>query len=80
MALCEGHNGWVEDHPLEAQAVGVNIPRWVFDQHGRDLDPEVRWGPPTLGLDLLLHGHVVLETEELVLPASTEAPPVTRSR
>lgn len=32
--LCAGHNGWVEDHPLEAQRLGYSMPRWVWDQHG----------------------------------------------
>ena len=36
VALCSGHNSWVEDHPLEAQRLGVSIPRWVWDQMGED--------------------------------------------
>lgn len=34
VALCSGHNSWVEDNPLEAQRLGVSIPRWVWDQMG----------------------------------------------
>lgn len=34
IALCSGHNSWVEDHPLDAQRLGVAIPRWVWDQMG----------------------------------------------
>ncbi|HOF18459.1 MAG TPA: 2-amino-4-hydroxy-6-hydroxymethyldihydropteridine diphosphokinase, partial [Phycisphaerae bacterium] len=35
---------------------------------GRDRDVELRWGPRTCDLDLLLYGETVLETDELTIP------------
>ncbi|HAU39125.1 MAG TPA: 2-amino-4-hydroxy-6-hydroxymethyldihydropteridine diphosphokinase [Phycisphaerales bacterium] len=35
---------------------------------GRDRDVELRWGPRTCDLDLLLYGDRVLETDELTIP------------
>ena len=35
---------------------------------GRDRSAEVRWGPRTLDLDVLLYGELVLDTPNLVLP------------
>lgn len=35
---------------------------------GRDRDREVRWGPRTIDIDLLLHGERELDTPELVVP------------
>lgn len=35
---------------------------------GRDRTTEVRWGPRTLDLDLLLHGDTVMDTPRLTLP------------
>lgn len=35
---------------------------------GRDRDSEVRWGPRTLDLDLLLFGDEVIDTPELTVP------------
>lgn len=35
---------------------------------GRDRTTEVRWGPRTLDLDLLLHGDTVMDTLKLTLP------------
>jgi 2-amino-4-hydroxy-6-hydroxymethyldihydropteridine diphosphokinase len=37
-------------------------------QQGRDRGTEVRWGPRTLDLDLLLHGETQCHTAELTLP------------
>jgi 2-amino-4-hydroxy-6-hydroxymethyldihydropteridine diphosphokinase len=36
--------------------------------HGRDRTAEVRWGPRTLDLDLLLHGPLVLDEPGLTIP------------
>lgn len=35
---------------------------------GRDRDNEVRWGPRTIDLDLLLHGDAVVDGPDLVVP------------
>jgi len=35
---------------------------------GRDRDSEVRWGPRTLDLDILLYGDEVIDTPDLVVP------------
>ncbi len=35
---------------------------------GRDRDHEVRWGPRTLDLDVLLYGDAVVDTPDLVVP------------
>lgn len=35
---------------------------------GRDRSREVRWGPRTLDLDILLYGDVVMEDDDLVIP------------
>lgn len=35
---------------------------------GRDRDREVRWGPRTLDLDILLYGDEVVEEDDLVVP------------
>lgn len=35
---------------------------------GRDRDTEVRWGPRTLDLDLLLYGDETIDTPDLVVP------------
>lgn len=35
---------------------------------GRDRDREVRWGPRTLDIDVLLHGQREIDTGELVVP------------
>lgn len=35
---------------------------------GRDRDREVRWGPRTLDLDVLLYGDEVIDTPDLVVP------------
>jgi 2-amino-4-hydroxy-6-hydroxymethyldihydropteridine diphosphokinase len=35
---------------------------------GRDRDAEVRWGPRTLDLDILLYGDEVVATDDLVVP------------
>ncbi len=35
---------------------------------GRDRDTEVRWGPRTLDLDILLYGDEVIDTPDLVVP------------
>lgn len=35
---------------------------------GRDRDREVRWGPRTLDIDLLLHGDREIDTPDLVVP------------
>lgn len=37
-------------------------------RHGRDRRNEIRWGPRTLDLDLLLHGDAVLDEDGLTLP------------
>ncbi len=36
--------------------------------HGRDRAREVRWGPRTLDLDLLLYGDIVLDQGDLTVP------------
>lgn len=40
----------------------------IEDEQGRTRDPERRWGPRTLDLDLLLFGHQVLHDPQLVVP------------
>lgn len=40
----------------------------VERQHGRDRTAEVRWGPRTLDLDLLLFGSLVLDEPGLTIP------------
>lgn len=40
----------------------------IEDQQGRTRDPERRWGPRTIDLDLLLFGHTVIRHPELVVP------------
>jgi 2-amino-4-hydroxy-6-hydroxymethyldihydropteridine diphosphokinase len=35
---------------------------------GRDRDREVRWGPRTLDIDVLLHGEREVDTDDLVVP------------
>lgn len=34
IGVCWVHNGWIEDHPRDAQRYGVSIPRWVYDTMG----------------------------------------------
>ncbi|PJK08143.1 2-amino-4-hydroxy-6-hydroxymethyldihydropteridine diphosphokinase [Lysobacteraceae bacterium NML120232] len=36
--------------------------------HGRDRSRELRWGPRTLDLDLLLYGDEIIEVEGLIVP------------
>lgn len=36
--------------------------------HGRDRENEIRWGPRTLDLDLLLYGDAEIATERLTVP------------
>lgn len=31
MVLCEFHNGWVADHPKEAEALGLSKRRWNLE-------------------------------------------------
>lgn len=40
----------------------------VEQQHGRVRDPNKRWGPRTLDLDLLLYGDAIIETDTLSVP------------
>lgn len=49
-------------HPLLAEL------QLIEAAFGRDRDREVRWGPRTLDIDLLLHGEREVDTEELVVP------------
>lgn len=35
--LCAGHNGWMEDHPHQARALGGETPWWLVVREG---DPE----------------------------------------
>ena len=49
-----------------APAQLLRILRTVEDGHGRQR--QIRWGPRTLDLDLLIHGDEVVETEELTVP------------
>lgn len=41
--------------------------RVIEQRHGRRRDG-TRWGPRTLDLDILLHGELLLDTPELMLP------------
>jgi len=42
---------------------------WQIErQHGRDRQREIRWGPRTLDIDILLYGHEMLDLPELHLP------------
>lgn len=34
ITLCSVHNGWVEDHPKEAQRCGLSVPGWVWRRDG----------------------------------------------
>ena len=49
-----------------APAQLLRILRIVEDGHGRQR--QIRWGPRTLDLDLLIHGNEIIETEELTVP------------
>jgi len=40
----------------------------VEDALGRERDPERRWGPRTIDLDLLLFGHAVIRQADLIVP------------
>lgn len=40
----------------------------IEDRLGRVRDPERRWGPRTIDLDLLLYGHAVIRQAGLVVP------------
>jgi len=40
----------------------------IEDDLGRVRDPDRRWGPRTIDLDLLLFGHVVIRHADLVVP------------
>jgi len=40
----------------------------IEDDLGRVRDPDRRWGPRTIDLDLLLFGHAVIRQAELVVP------------
>lgn len=52
---------------LEPLALLAELQR-IEDRHGRTRDPDRRWGPRTLDLDLLLFDHRVLRCPELVVP------------
>jgi 2-amino-4-hydroxy-6-hydroxymethyldihydropteridine diphosphokinase len=62
-------------HNLVVRAVTILEPVALLEEtqlieaaFGRDRDAELRWGPRTLDIDLLLFGDRELETPELVLP------------
>lgn len=40
----------------------------IENQLGRDRDREQRWGPRTCDLDILLHGHEILDEDDLTIP------------
>jgi 2-amino-4-hydroxy-6-hydroxymethyldihydropteridine diphosphokinase len=46
----------------------VTILQMIESMLGRDRDNEVRWGPRTLDLDVLLWGTRTISTPELVVP------------
>jgi 2-amino-4-hydroxy-6-hydroxymethyldihydropteridine diphosphokinase len=52
----------LEPHPLLAEL------QLIETAFGRDRDHEVRWGPRTLDIDVLLHGEREVDTEDLVIP------------
>lgn len=55
------------DTALEPQDLLRRMQR-IEDDLGRERDPDRRWGPRTIDLDLLLFGHAVIRNAELVVP------------
>ena len=52
---------------LEARELMQHL-REIEQHHGRQRNPDNRWGPRILDLDLLLYGELTLQTPELTLP------------
>ena len=42
--------------------------QWIERRLGRDRDSQVRWGPRTCDLDILLMGELVIKTQRLTIP------------